>query len=144
MLRIALAMVAKKPGSPGRARRKPLKPFAQGRPDDLRRTCGDYACVLFSFAREAAGAACARLSLRPRFSWADSLIHSSDALRRENLGVCLNDTTASEARLSFGVPDVAQRFLYDAPPQSRDHVLFVDWPRIGSAPLARCAASGAR
>jgi hypothetical protein len=49
---------------PGRARRKPLKP--------LRRECrvnrcnrGDYACVLFYIAREAAGASGARHSLRP-------------------------------------------------------------------------------
>jgi hypothetical protein len=45
-----------KPGSPGRARRKPLKPFAQGRPERIRRTCGDFACVFFFFTRKAAGA----------------------------------------------------------------------------------------
>jgi hypothetical protein len=41
---------------PRGARRKPLKPIAQGRPDRDRRTCGDYARMLFSFAYEAAGA----------------------------------------------------------------------------------------
>jgi hypothetical protein len=53
--------------SPGRARRNPLKP--------LRRECrvnrcdrGDYARVLFYFAREAAGAWRARHSLRPLHS----------------------------------------------------------------------------
>ena len=51
-----LAMVATKPGSPGRARRKPLKPFARGKLDRSGRTCGDYARVFFCFAREAAGA----------------------------------------------------------------------------------------
>ena len=50
-----LTMVATKPGSPGRARRKPLKPLRrEGRM--LRLTCGDYARVLSSFAREATGA----------------------------------------------------------------------------------------
>ena len=42
-----LAMVATKPGSPGRARRKPLKPFARGKLDRSGRTCGDYARVFF-------------------------------------------------------------------------------------------------
>jgi len=37
---ICKAMVARKPGSPGRARRKPLKPFARGMPECLWRTCG--------------------------------------------------------------------------------------------------------
>jgi hypothetical protein len=36
-----------------------------GKAGCFRRTCGDYACVLFSFARKAAGASSARLSLRP-------------------------------------------------------------------------------
>jgi hypothetical protein len=40
------ATVARKPGSPGRARRTPLKPLRrEGRM--FRRTCGDYARVLF-------------------------------------------------------------------------------------------------
>ena len=50
-----LTMVATKPGSPGRARRKPLKPL-RGEGRIVRLTCGDYARVLFSFAREATGA----------------------------------------------------------------------------------------
>ena len=41
--------------SPGRARSKPLKPFARGKPDWSGRTCGDFARVLFVFAHEAAG-----------------------------------------------------------------------------------------
>jgi hypothetical protein len=55
-LRVTPMMVAIKPGSPGRARRKPLKPFARGKLDRSGRTCGDYARVFFCFAREAAGA----------------------------------------------------------------------------------------
>ena len=51
--------------SPGRARRKSLKPFARGKPDLPDRTCGDFARVLFCFAHEAAGAIGIRLSLRP-------------------------------------------------------------------------------
>jgi hypothetical protein len=54
--------------SPGRARRKPLKPLRrEGRVS--RRTLGDYARVLhLNFAREAAGASGTRLSLRPLLS----------------------------------------------------------------------------
>jgi len=37
-----------KPGSPGRARRKPLKPFARGMPGRFRRTYGDDLRVFFS------------------------------------------------------------------------------------------------
>src|SRR5512135_2101423 len=45
-------MVARKPGSPGRSRRKPLKPFARGMPERFRRTCGDLlACFLYLHAR---------------------------------------------------------------------------------------------
>src|SRR6476646_5809550 len=60
----------KKARSPERARRKPLKPFARGKPDLPARTCGDFARVLFVFAHEAAGAQsasgfpCALCSLR--------------------------------------------------------------------------------
>jgi hypothetical protein len=43
------------------------KTIAQGRPVCFRCTCGDYARVLFCFAREAAGALATRLSLRPLF-----------------------------------------------------------------------------
>jgi len=42
--------------TPGRARRKPLKPIACGNAGYLRWTCGDYARVLSHFGREAAGA----------------------------------------------------------------------------------------
>jgi len=60
--------VTKKSWTPGRARTKPLKPFAQGGPACSGRTCGDYARVVLSFPREATGAASIRLSLRPLFS----------------------------------------------------------------------------
>jgi hypothetical protein len=39
----------KKARSPGRARRKPLKPFVQGMPDCFWHACGDYARMLPSF-----------------------------------------------------------------------------------------------
>jgi hypothetical protein len=48
----------KKARSPGRARRKTLKPLRR-ECRLMRCTCGDYARVLFHFAREAAGASCA-------------------------------------------------------------------------------------
>ena len=61
-------MVTNKPGSPRRARRKPLKPLRrEGR--EFRRTCGDYARVLFHFCTQGCGCVRrARLSLRPPFS----------------------------------------------------------------------------
>jgi hypothetical protein len=49
------AMVARKPGSPGRARRKPLKPFARGMPDCFGEPVVTNSCAFF-VAREATGA----------------------------------------------------------------------------------------
>ena len=51
--------------TPGRARRKPLKPLRGESRALPGRTCGDYARMLFYSACEAAGAAGARLSMRP-------------------------------------------------------------------------------
>ena len=49
---ISRAMVATKPGSPGRARRKPLKPIACGNAGSIRWTCGDLlVCFCFSHTR---------------------------------------------------------------------------------------------
>src|SRR5260221_8930416 len=47
------------------------KTIARGMPGDFRCDRGDYARVLYSFAREAAGALGIRHSLRPLFSWAN-------------------------------------------------------------------------
>jgi hypothetical protein len=55
----------KKARSPGRPRRKPLKPSAQGRPARSGEPVVDLLVCFFTFAREAAGASDARLSLRP-------------------------------------------------------------------------------
>src|SRR6476659_10708928 len=52
---ISQAMVATKPGSPRRARNKPLKPFARGMPDENGVIRCDLLVCFFSFAREAAG-----------------------------------------------------------------------------------------
>jgi hypothetical protein len=51
--------------SPGRLRRKPLKPFAQGVPGETGVTVVTTLVCSFCFACEAAGASCARHSLRP-------------------------------------------------------------------------------
>ena len=51
--------------SPGRARRKPLKPLRAGMPGEFRWTCSDYARVVHFFPREAAGALGTRHSPRP-------------------------------------------------------------------------------
>src|SRR5713226_7984663 len=46
-------------------------------------------CLNLNFAREAAGAAGTRHSLRPLFSWANGFVKSSGASRRESVGLCL-------------------------------------------------------
>jgi len=53
---IAPMTVTKTSRTPGRARRKPLKPIACGNAGCSRWTCGDYTRVLSIFGREAAGA----------------------------------------------------------------------------------------
>src|SRR5712675_928747 len=60
----AQATVSNKPGHRGE-REVSRKTIARGMPGDFRCDRGDYARVLFSFAREAAGASSARHSLRP-------------------------------------------------------------------------------
>jgi hypothetical protein len=55
----------KKARSPGRVRRKPLKPFARGMPGDAGVTVVTMLVCSFYFACEAAGASSARHSLRP-------------------------------------------------------------------------------
>jgi hypothetical protein len=57
-----------KPGSPGRARRKPLKPFVQGVPDRFGVPVVTTLVCSFCFACEAAGASSARHSLHPPIS----------------------------------------------------------------------------
>src|SRR5260370_19058905 len=60
----AQATVSNKPGHRGE-REVSRKTIARGMPGDFRCDRGDYARVLFYFAREAAGALGARHSLRP-------------------------------------------------------------------------------
>ena len=58
----------KKARSPGRSRRKPLKPIARGMPDYLWRTCGDYTRMLILFCMRGCGRyPSARHSLREWF-----------------------------------------------------------------------------
>jgi hypothetical protein len=72
----------KRARSPGRARRKPLKPSrGESRLIPSEPVVTTLVCF-FNFAREAAGAAGTRLSLRPPFSRVLSS-HNSDATRRE-------------------------------------------------------------
>src|SRR6266481_2065661 len=75
----AQATVTTKPGHRGE-REVSRKTIARGMPGDFRCDRGDYARVLFYFAREAAGASSARHSLRPLISRAFSAINS-DAIR---------------------------------------------------------------
>src|SRR5258706_9545584 len=70
---------------------------------DFRCDRGDYARVLFSFVREAAGASSARHSLRPLISQGGDFLHSSGASRCENACSCLKigAVIASEAKQSI-------------------------------------------
>src|ERR1700745_3989419 len=85
----------KKARSPERARRKPLKPFARGKPDLPARTCGDFARVLFCFCARGCGCAIGiRLSLRPLLFEGRGQSQSSGEVRRENVGSCLDEQNA--------------------------------------------------
>ena len=76
--------------SPGRARRKPLKPSACGNAGSFRCIRGDYARVVFSLIpREAAGALRARHSPRP-FRGRENTGKPRAKTRRENAKVCLS------------------------------------------------------
>src|SRR5258706_11051046 len=90
----AQATVSNKPGHRGE-REVSRKTIARGMPGLLRCTCGDYARVLFSFAREAAGASCARHSLRPLFSERQNDLHNSGDQRRGNESSCPEIFSAS-------------------------------------------------
>jgi len=78
----AQATVSNKPGHRGE-HEVSRKTIARGMPGDFRCDRGNYARVLFYFAREAAGALGARHSLRPLISRADGFYNNSDASRRE-------------------------------------------------------------
>jgi len=99
---ILRAMVAKKPGSPGRARRKPLKPFAQGVPECFGGPVVTYSCGFFISTRgygcdRAPGIPCA-LSF-PR----DVVSQDPDAMRAAGMRRCVQrEATAVIARIIGG------------------------------------------
>src|SRR5882672_9468068 len=74
----------KRARSPGRARRKPLKPLRAGMPGDSGVLV--YSCAFLppQSAHEAAGAAGTRRSPRPFSSEGESFINASGASRRED------------------------------------------------------------
>src|SRR4051795_2611019 len=72
----------KKARSPGRARRKPLKPLRAGMPGSSGELVVTTSCAYFHFARETAGALGARHSPRP-LSLSETFMHHSGAPRRE-------------------------------------------------------------
>jgi hypothetical protein len=92
--------------SPGRARRKPLKPSCrEGRV--FRWTCGDTLACFLLFARGAAGAAGTRLSPLPSWGSAapsvflgEGFVHNSGASRRESEAVCLMNESTPHSRSS--------------------------------------------
>ena len=83
--------------SPGRARRKPLKP--------LRGECRAFSGVTvvtnaraFYTTRAAADASGARHSLRPPLSGGQKFGQTSDAWRRENADICLSERQVKQTR----------------------------------------------
>jgi len=73
-------MVARKPGSPGRARRKPLKPFAQGRPGvSGEPVVTTLVCFVLFRTRGCGCALSIRLSLRPLLLRGATFMHHSGA-----------------------------------------------------------------
>src|SRR5258705_2197057 len=91
----AQATVSNKPGLRGE-REVSRKAIARRMPGDSRCDRGDYARVLFYFAREAAGALGARHSLRPLLSRvAKRFLQNSGESRREIAEVCGEDERAT-------------------------------------------------
>src|SRR5258706_6513487 len=82
----AQATVSNKPGH-REEREVSRKTIARGMPGDFRCDCGDYARVLFYFAREAAGALSARHSLRPLFSERQTNLQNSGEIAPRDRGV---------------------------------------------------------
>src|SRR5436305_2987597 len=93
--------------SPGRARRKPLKPL--GNAGLVRCDRGDYARMLFYFACEAAGASRARHSLRPLFLRGEWIVYDSGASRCEIVEVCaiVTDVIARSEATKQSIFDLA-------------------------------------
>src|SRR6267142_5652635 len=86
--------------SPGRARRKPLKPLRAGMPGDSGVLVVTRVRSITTSAHEAAGALGIRRSPRPL--WAEDSSNASDALRREVANVCLEfHVIASQAKQSI-------------------------------------------
>jgi hypothetical protein len=87
----------KKARSPGRARRKPLKPLRrEGRV--FRRTCGDYARVLYFICTRGCGCGAHPAFPAPSVIRGHKFLHDSGALRRGKANVCLNYSRHCEER----------------------------------------------
>src|SRR5260221_1246012 len=82
----AQATVSNKPGHRGE-REVSRKTIARGMPGDFRCDRGDYARVLFYFAREAAGASSARHSLRPLLSRGEWFLQDLGRIAPRECGV---------------------------------------------------------
>jgi len=88
-LRVALGMVARKPDHQ-EERGAAVKTIRAGKAGSLRRTCGDYARVLHSFGREAAGVQKHPAFPAPSAFWRDTdFRQSSGETGREKAEVCL-------------------------------------------------------
>src|SRR5258706_1887167 len=100
----AQATVSNKPGHRGE-REVSRKPIARGMPGDFRCDRGDYARVLFYFAREAAGASSARHSLRPLIFWANgSCTTRAPRAARIRRRIWIGDVIARSAATKQSIP----------------------------------------
>src|SRR6478609_5299732 len=91
--------VSNKPGHRGE-HEVSRKTIARGMPGDFRCDRGDYARVPFSFGPEAAGASCARHSLRPLISGARDSCTARANSRRGNAKACLMNAKAPHSHAS--------------------------------------------
>ena len=98
--------------SPGRARHRPLKPFACGNAGMSRRTRGVELVCFLLFAREAAGASRARHSPRPLWAEGSGINPGADA-SREGEGVFAG-RSPSFRTLSIVIPERCEASSYGA------------------------------
>jgi hypothetical protein len=88
----------------GESAKETVKTIAQGRPGYLGKPVVTMLVCYIHFAREAAGAASTRLSLRPLFfSEAKTIMYHSGVSRREDATACLNcsNVIACDKREAF-------------------------------------------
>jgi hypothetical protein len=117
----AQATVSNKPGHRGE-REVSRKAIARGMPGDFRCDRGDYARVLFSFAREAAGALGARHSLRPLISQGQEFNAKLARNARRDRGVMIEIGAPSVRGVQAMLPSLRAKRSNPRPKQRRQWI----------------------